>query len=266
MENAGQEYEKDFSEELTKEAFYTQWGEQIGLSNQMFKLMWQHSQSLMPELPYHNFNHVQRTLFAAMHLCDEREVKDRAPKFDRRVLVAALLFHDSRFEVDHEQAGYNSKEALSADIFASQAPDYGFTLEEILRGKRYIIATRLGEEPKDHNEKVMVAADIYNTNQTEEIFTQNLELLAQEDRLRKKEQGLDYSFPNFAATSIAALCTYVGNLPPDDTFRMNVTANLVSLARRMAQEQRTSLVRYVYNLGSSTVTKVLDIRLPLRRD
>jgi HD superfamily phosphodiesterase len=65
-------------------------------------------------LPYHNFNHVLRTLVSA-ELLMERCLKGGVP-IDSEVLYYALLCHDAGYHEDHINKGFTTKEKYSAHL------------------------------------------------------------------------------------------------------------------------------------------------------
>jgi hypothetical protein len=192
---------------LTISQFEDTWGGQIDLTHEQFVEIWQDTEQLYDNLPYHNFLHAREVLFATMELADECEANDIP--VSRKVLIASSLFHDALFTEDPKNYGYTTKEELSAALFEEYAPKYGFTEAEIETGKQAIIATTAGEVIEGLYSIILVRADLEN------IAGDYLEDFIYKSSLLRQEviqlTGKDMPWRNFVAVSMQKLSLYLSN-------------------------------------------------------
>ncbi|RME34809.1 MAG: HD domain-containing protein [Gammaproteobacteria bacterium] len=141
-----------------------------------------------PELPYHNFGHVQRTLADAERLL--ARYREQGIPVDEDVVRYALLFHDAGYREDHSALGYPSKEAYSAAIAREHLGRHGMPESFIEQVERAILATEHQARGETLEERIVRAADLYQLAADYEVFRENSERLRREAALLTgREQG-----------------------------------------------------------------------------
>jgi hypothetical protein len=250
--------------EYTFEAFWARYGEKSGLTQEQCDSLWLDASERYTDQPpyyYHNFEHACEVLWEAMRLADY--VEENGGSVDRKVLIAASLFHDA----DYYQATpskYDSKEAFSAAIFSHQAATYGYVEDERDSVSEIIMATKLGNPPEKLEQKIMVRADIANVG-----ADYVREFLVKSRNFFRETRGLkpDISRLGFAANSLKVLATYLSyDLSLGDFDRENglslftrkALANLYRFATETAREQRQSTHEYLQSLGETVVRLVCN--------
>ncbi len=106
---------------------------------------------LTKNLTYHSLGHIKDVYKAAENLCDLEEVSEN----DKRLLLTAVLFHDSGFLISQKE-----HERLSCEIAEQYLPDFGYTDEEIDRIRGMIMATQIPQTPHNKLEKIICDADL----------------------------------------------------------------------------------------------------------
>ena len=109
-------------------------------------------------LPYHNFNHVLDTFYAAANIlqrCNEEGIR-----VDTKVVYYALLFHDAGYRVDHLAKGYDSKERYAVAIADSYTTQIGLTRKERDKVNAAIMATHREGKFLTAEQKAVRAADL----------------------------------------------------------------------------------------------------------
>lgn len=122
-------------------------------------------------LPYHNFSHVMETLAASRLLIERCRDADLAVRPE--IVYGALLFHDAGYQHDHEQQGYESKEAYSARLAARVLNDYGIAASIIDAVQAAILATRCGAVCDSREARIVRAADLAGLANDYYLFRQN---------------------------------------------------------------------------------------------
>lgn len=105
----------------------------------------------MPQLDYHNIDHIRDVFNAALIIAKEEGLSE----VDLKLLRVAVLLHDIGFIKSgkgHEQTGTE----IARDIL----PSFGFTEEQIETVCRMILATRLPQSPSTQLEKILCDADL----------------------------------------------------------------------------------------------------------
>lgn len=130
------------------------------------------SASLMPSLPYHNFNHVvdvysMTTLYA---------IEERVSPEDMFLLQSAAMLHDIILVPMHPE-----NEQKSAQFAKTYLPQLGYTPGQIEKVSRIILATKLPTNPKDLLEQIICDADIDNLGRQD--FFEKSELVRTENGL-----------------------------------------------------------------------------------
>jgi predicted metal-dependent HD superfamily phosphohydrolase len=105
----------------------------------------------MPQLKYHNIDHIYDVLNAALVIAESEKISEEEIKLLR---VAALL-HDAGFiysPKNHEERG--------ADMAKEILPGYGLTASQIEIVSNMILATRIPQSPSTLLEKILCDADL----------------------------------------------------------------------------------------------------------
>jgi hypothetical protein len=240
------------------EEFWERWGTNSGFTGSQLRLLWNDANDLYGDaLPYHNFHHAKETLWETMRLADICEANDIA--VERKVLIGAALLHDAGYQYDPQPLGFSSKEAHSAAIFEALAPAYGYTEVEISAGKQAIVGTRFGSKPVSLEDKILVRADISNIG-----GDYRWSFMAKSALLRLERAKLEggVSRRKFAADSIKVLATYISNDLSlgefDDAWHTHAVFNLYRFVADAASDEGLKPLRYVQELGSTAVSKVLE--------
>jgi uncharacterized protein len=106
---------------------------------------------LPAHLTYHNIDHTEDVMQAAALLAKAEGVGE----YDRNLLAAAALLHDTGFLVGRE-----GHEEASCNIAHYYLPQYGYTPDEIDTICSLIIATRLPQSPDSHLAEILCDADL----------------------------------------------------------------------------------------------------------
>lgn len=148
-------------------------------------------QEYSSDLPYHDQDHMEDALEAADKLLERCE--RHGIDVDEDVVRYAVLFHDAGYHRDHEERGFDSKEAYSAHIAEEVLDDHGVDRETVERVTECIISTRQDAEVETPEEKVVRAADLAGLAADYATFEENamdlkreIELL-HDDELEKWE-------------------------------------------------------------------------------
>lgn len=105
----------------------------------------------MPNLPYHNIDHIYDVLNSALVIAENEKIGTEEIK----LLRLAALFHDAGFihsPKNHEEKG--------AQMVREILPAYGFSTDQIDSIANMIIATRIPQSPANHIEKILCDADL----------------------------------------------------------------------------------------------------------
>jgi len=105
----------------------------------------------MPDLPYHNIDHINLVLSTVMVIAKE----ENATGEEIKMLRIAALLHDSGFirsAKNHELHGA----AIAREIL----PEYGFSLQQIKTIENMVMATKLPQTPDTHLERILCDADL----------------------------------------------------------------------------------------------------------
>lgn len=105
----------------------------------------------MPNLQYHNKDHVYDVLAAALHIADQEHVGPEG----KQLLRLAALFHDVGFihsARNHEQRG--------AEMAREILPQYGIPKDQVEQICQMILATRIPQSPATQLEKILCDADL----------------------------------------------------------------------------------------------------------
>lgn len=112
-------------------------------------------ESEMPNLPYHNIDHVKDVLASALVIAEKEEVTPD----ELKIIRLAVLLHDIGFirsvkdsSLTHEVHGV----AMAKEIL----PDFGFPEDLIKVIENIILATRLPQSPSTQLEKIVCDADL----------------------------------------------------------------------------------------------------------
>ena len=122
-------------------------------------------------LPYHNFGHVQDTLTAAAQIierCHEERIR-----VDTKVVYYALLFHDAGYRKDHEQLGFESKEAYSAALAEQYMTDLTLPQKDRVKVCAAIMATHRDAAFVTAEQKLVRAADLAGLSAPYATFLHN---------------------------------------------------------------------------------------------
>lgn len=106
---------------------------------------------LSASLSYHSIHHIEDVYQSAERLADMEGVYGD----DRKLLLTAVLFHDSGFlkaQKDHETE--------SCHLVREYLPQYDYTDEQIEEICGMIMATKLPQTPHNHLEEIICDADV----------------------------------------------------------------------------------------------------------
>jgi uncharacterized membrane-anchored protein YitT (DUF2179 family)/predicted metal-dependent HD superfamily phosphohydrolase len=107
---------------------------------------------LSPSLTYHNVEHTNNVITAAVELAIGENVEGD----DLTILKTAALFHDAGFLQQAE-----GHEEISCRLARQYLPEYEYSNEQIEQICRIIMATRLPQTPQDHLGQILADADLY---------------------------------------------------------------------------------------------------------
>jgi HD superfamily phosphodiesterase len=133
------------------------------------------------QMPYHNFNHVLRTL-AAGEVLVERCLKERIP-IDGEVVYYAILFHDAGYYEDHINKGFTTKEEYSAHLAAQCLRAEDIPEDTIKRVVAAILSTERDAQFTSNEEKAVRVADLAGLASDYKTFRSDVEKLCQEDEM-----------------------------------------------------------------------------------
>lgn len=105
----------------------------------------------MPDLPYHNINHIKDVLSSALSIAEGESLTDEEVK----LLRLAALLHDIGFIKSS-----NDHEAHGVEMSKNILPKLGFTNEQIEVIANMILATRLPQTPSTLLERILCDADL----------------------------------------------------------------------------------------------------------
>lgn len=159
---------------------------------QLFALMAEPFQE--PGWPYHNWQeHIMETYTAAMQLSDECELN--GTPVDRLKVAFIVLGHDLAYGMYKnnkevlDQTGFDSKEALSADITEKLLFSMGYEEDFTQDVKTGIMATKLGESCPSTECKIARLADVANTYGPFPWFFAKFVKIAREGRMANGTGG-----------------------------------------------------------------------------
>ena len=106
---------------------------------------------LTKNLTYHSLGHIKDVYQAAENLADLEAVSEH----DKRLVLTAVLFHDSGFLVSQKE-----HERLSCEIARKYLPEFEYTQDEIEKICGMIMATQIPQTPNNKLEKIICDADL----------------------------------------------------------------------------------------------------------
>ena len=113
------------------------------------------SNKLKKELPvnlfYHSVGHINDVYSAAENLAQLENVDGE----NLKLLLTAVLFHDSGFTVQPK-----NHEEISCEIAKKHLPDFGYTAAQIKIICGLIMATKMPQNPLNHLEQIICDADL----------------------------------------------------------------------------------------------------------
>ncbi|MCG8325664.1 MAG: hypothetical protein MI673_09110, partial [Thiotrichales bacterium] len=104
------------------------------------------------KLAYHNFSHIHYVFTRADEIINR--CRKHGVEVDEEVVYIALLFHDAGFIEDHEQLGFDSKEAYSAYLAGQILQKLDYEAGLIDKVKQAIIATHCDERCISNEDRV----------------------------------------------------------------------------------------------------------------
>jgi uncharacterized protein len=110
---------------------------------------------IMPELPYHNFEHAKR-VYTAVSIFSYTECLCPEEKF---LLRTAALLHDVFYDPKKND---NEQKSAELAISALQTIDFGYTPKQAAKVGELIIATKMPQHPDNLLEGVICDADLDN--------------------------------------------------------------------------------------------------------
>jgi predicted metal-dependent HD superfamily phosphohydrolase len=141
------------------------------------------------QMPYHNFNHVLRTL-AAGEVLVERCLREGVP-INREVVYCALLFHDAGYHEDHIGKGFTSKEEYSAHLAVQCLRAEAIPEDTIKRVVAAILSTERDAQFTSNEEKAVRAADLAGLASDYKTFRSDVEKLRQESDHGQNNRAID---------------------------------------------------------------------------
>jgi predicted metal-dependent HD superfamily phosphohydrolase len=133
------------------------------------------------EMPYHNFDHVLRTL-AAGEIFVDRCLTEGIP-ITAEVVYYALLFHDAGYQEDHISKGFTSKEEYSAHLAVQCLRAEAIPEDTIKRVVAAILSTQREAQFTSNEEKAVRAADLAGLASDYKNFRSDVEKLRQESEM-----------------------------------------------------------------------------------
>jgi predicted metal-dependent HD superfamily phosphohydrolase len=133
------------------------------------------------QMPYHNFNHVLRTLEAAEVLV-ERCLK-QGIQINGEVVYYALLFHDAGYHEDHFNKGFATKEEYSAHLAVQCLRAVAIPEDTIKRVVAAILSTERDAQFTSNEEKAVRAADLAGLASDYKTFRSDVEKLRKESEM-----------------------------------------------------------------------------------
>lgn len=133
------------------------------------------------QMPYHNFNHVLRTL-AAGEVLVERCLREGVP-INGEVVYCALLFHDAGYHEDHISKSFTSKEEYSAHLAVQCLRAEAIPEDTIKRVVAAILSTERDAQFTSNEEKAVRAADLAGLASDYKTFRSDVEKLRQESEM-----------------------------------------------------------------------------------
>jgi uncharacterized protein len=106
---------------------------------------------LTKNLTYHSLEHIKDVYGAAEQLAYLEKINEE----DKRLLLTAVLFHDSGFlfsQKDHER--------LSCELAKQHLPEFDYLPDEIDRICGMIMATQIPQNPQNKLEEIICDADL----------------------------------------------------------------------------------------------------------
>lgn len=111
---------------------------------------------LLVQLPkkyhYHSFFHTLKVL----SFCEELSYAEEVGPYKQHLIATAALLHDIGFIVDH-----NNHESHGCEWARTHLPSFGYTDQEIATISTYINATKLPQNPKSLEAKILCDADLF---------------------------------------------------------------------------------------------------------
>jgi len=134
------------------------------------------AKKLMPNLPFHNIMHALEVYENVSKLADFEEVNEE----EKFLLQTAALLHDVLYKP------YNPKnEEKSAEVAKKYLRKFGYSLTQIQKIIKLILATKLPTNPKNLLQMIMCDSDLDNLGR-EDCFERG-EKYRQELKMPKKE-------------------------------------------------------------------------------
>jgi predicted metal-dependent HD superfamily phosphohydrolase len=130
------------------------------------------------ELPYHNFGHALSSALTGLKIAQECRLENIP--IDDTIVYCALLFHDAGYHHDHEKMGFDSKEALSAQIARDILGKRPFPTKFIEKVEKAILCTTRDASCTTTEENAVRAADLSGLAADYAVFRQNTVLLKEE--------------------------------------------------------------------------------------
>jgi len=111
-----------------------------------------------PNLPYHNFGHIEDTLSFGQAICNA--CQDENIVVNREIVYLALLFHDAGYYENHKILGFKSKEDYSAELAKETLYHRHFSVSDIIQVVEAIMSTKKDGSFITTEQKAVRAADL----------------------------------------------------------------------------------------------------------
>lgn len=154
-------------------------------------------------LPYHNFSHALDVLAASEELLSRCYAEGIS--VDAEVVYPALLLHDAGYHEDHTAAGFESKEALSAELANRELRRHQYPPRLIEAVQAAILSTRCGVVCQTIEARLVKAADLSGLAADYRLFRQNSLRLWREDALLSSTETPWSKWRSSAASTIERL-------------------------------------------------------------
>ncbi len=181
-------------------------------------------------LPYHNFGHILYVLSSAENLlakCNKEQVS-----VDEKIIYYALLFHDAGYQDNHNDNGFDTKEAYSAELAGRALHENGIDEDIINDVKQAILCTHFSVHCTNNNDRAVKSSDLSGLAADYDFFKANTAKLMYEYEMLSGESMEWDHWKKMAAEKLELYFTEDFSLTSDNS------GNLVYLKKARENIQR----------------------------